>query len=130
MAIKVVTVRKVVTVDTEEELRKVLRSIEPSDRGKSVVLSDSADPVETAISIAESFVEDFVPFTYEDVGLSLDKRNYRSKFRDWAQESNIEYRRVKTSGKSGSQGARFYPFKLDETGQKLMAAYPAEGMEP
>lgn len=110
-----------ITVNSVEELQTVLKELgedAPED-----------DPLAAAIEAAKEFQEDFIPFTYDDVGLPYGMRNYRDHFREWALKNNIEFQHVRTPGKRGSQGMMFYPFTIDEHGQKLLAACPGEEVE-
>lgn len=110
-----------ITVRDPQELKTYLRELEQESQ---------IGPLESAIEAAKGLTEDFVPFTYEDVGLTIDKRNYRRAFRAWAADNDIEYiRHIKGPGKGGSQGAMFYPFCIDESGQKILATFPEEGVE-
>ena len=111
-------------VNIVSELRDVLKEWNTNEGNEDDAATGGI--LEKAKAIAEDCVEQFVPFTYDDVGLPIEKRNYRAPFRAWAESNNIEYKHVKGPGKSGSQGKIFYPFYLDESGQEVLATFPKE----
>ena len=111
-----------ISVSSVEELRNVLKAINGTNGEEE---DFAGDVLERAKAIALDCVEHFIPFTYDDVGLPSEKRNYRTPLREWAEANNVEYRRVK--GIAGVPGALFVPFRVDESGKKIYAEYPTEG---
>lgn len=87
---------------------------------------DEENTLERAIIIAQTFVEDFLPFTYYDIGCGK-KRTYRDEFCRWASKNSIEFSQPSIPGQKGFGGMTFYPYFIDDkTGEKVLAEYPAE----
>lgn len=83
--------------------------------------------LEEAFKIALRYIDEFIPFSYNDVGLKYS-RWYQRAFKAWVEQQklNLIFKRTRLSGRGGSQDGLFYPFKLDENGKRIYAVMPTE----
>lgn len=112
-----------ITVSTAEELDRVLRIL----RGEAP-LGEPAEgnTLEEAIEIAQSYIDAFQPFTYDDVGLPVSRKEERKSFRAWISGRDILFWQGNIAGSKGFRGMSFRPFRIDESGNKIFARYPEE----
>lgn len=115
-----------ITVVSPEDLDRVLDSVSKQFPCLEAGELRNGNTLEQAIEIAQSYVDDFRPFTYDDVGLPVSSKVERKAFREWVSNNNIELWHGNMPGTKGFRGMSFRPFKVDALGNKTFAKYSEE----
>lgn len=118
--------RYIVIADTPEEFNQAIDRIKGIDTGLIQYeheLEDD-DVLERAMSLAQGYIDRLQPFTYEDVGLTLELRQYRAPFREWLESKHVDFEHARKPRNPGFQSMLFKPYRVNEQGERMPAPYP------
>lgn len=113
--------------DSVEEFEAAYKTFKEDELQYRVSGAGKANSLDEAIELAKQFKANFQSFTYDDIGLPVEKRSERKAFRDWASHNDIAEWQGNKLGTRGFQGTQFRPFYLDGNGHEILSECLAEG---